>query len=49
MSASHPSRRAPTSSRPFASEPGDYTQDEIRGELRITAGGKTVTVPIALR
>lgn len=33
----------------FASEPGDFSQDEIHGELKIQAAGKTVSVPIALR
>lgn len=33
----------------FASEPGDFSQDEFRGELKVVAGGKTVSVPIAFR
>lgn len=33
----------------FATEPGEYNSDEIRGELRATIGGKAVKVPLALR
>jgi hypothetical protein len=33
----------------FASEPGDFSQDEIHGELKITVGGKTVPVKFSLR